>query len=117
MLEKSLKVQKSVKRRDFVVLVLLSAHAERVGVSPKRDLFCIKLGVKNGCIVFLEAATKQPILLNIFGLFKSFRPWNNLPKCKTPLWEASMNKSFQSTPKLLAGPYLGCFWQFRVSFI
>ena len=32
-------MQKSVKRGDFIVLLLLSASIERVSVSPMRDLF------------------------------------------------------------------------------
>ena len=33
------KVQKSLKRRDFIVLILLSAHTEKVGVSHMLDFF------------------------------------------------------------------------------
>ena len=35
--KKSPTVQKSVKRRDFIVMVALSAHAERFGVSRMQD--------------------------------------------------------------------------------
>ena len=49
-LKSAQKCRKVSKRRDFIVLVLLSVHGERVSVSCMRDLYnlgLVKLGLKD----------------------------------------------------------------------